>query len=119
VSAQPDEQFRRALNSHVPSVVARHLIASHGGWTEEVGEVELIGGWAEIPLGVEFAALVDTSDYQVFVTSYDAVLVFVQNRTPTGFEIHVLPALHRRYPRATRCAYRVMAGRLNAPSGSS
>jgi hypothetical protein len=90
------------------------LIASHGGWTEEVGEVELIGGWAEVPLGVEFAALVDTSDYQVFVTSYDAVPVFVQNRTPGGFEIHVLPAVHHKSPRATRCAYRVLARRLNS-----
>jgi hypothetical protein len=102
------------LNVRVSSVVVRDLIVSHGGWTEEVGEVELIGGWAEVRLGVEFAALVDTSDYQVFLTSYDAMLVFVQNRNPGSFEIHVLSAAHRKHPRATRCAYRVLARRLNA-----
>lgn len=96
------------------SVAARDLIADHRGWTEEVGEVELIGGWAEVPLGIEFSARVDTSDYQVFLTSYDAMLVFVQNRKPGSFEIHVLSALHRKPPRSMRCAYRVLARSLNA-----
>jgi len=90
------------------------MIGSHDDWWEEAGEVALIGGWAQVPLGPDFAALVDTSSYQVFLTSYDAVQVFVQNRTPGSFEIHVLPVPHRRYSGATRCAYRVLARRLNA-----
>ncbi len=49
------------------------LIASHDTWLEEAGEVELIGGWAEVALGEEFAAAADTAHYQVFLTSYDAV----------------------------------------------
>ena len=88
------------------------MIASHDGWIEEAGEVELIGGWAEVPLGLEFAALIDTSSYLVFLTSYDAVGLFVHKRTAGGFEIHILPPPHHRYPRATRCAYRVMARSL-------
>lgn len=88
-------------------------LTSPVAWLEQAGEVELIGGWAEVALGAEFAALVDTSDYQVFLTSYDAVPVFVQNRTRTTFEIHVLPALRHKAPRAARCGYRVMARRLD------
>jgi hypothetical protein len=90
----------------------RYLIANHDSWLEEAGEVELIGGWAEVALAEEFAASADTTRYQVFLTSYDAVLVFVQNRTPKGFEIHALSAQSHKPTRSTCCAYRVMAPRL-------
>jgi hypothetical protein len=90
----------------------RYLIADHDTWLEEAGEVELIGGWAEVAFVEEFAALADTSRYQVFLTSYDAVLVFVQNRTPKGFEIHAVSGQSYKLPRSTCCAYRVMAPRL-------
>lgn len=88
------------------------LIAVHGGWLEQVGEVELIGGWAEVALADEFAAAADTAHYDVFLTSYDAVLVFAQNRTPRSFEIHALSGQARKQPRSTCCAYRVVARRL-------
>jgi hypothetical protein len=88
------------------------LIASHDTWLEEAGEVELIGGWAEVALAEEFAAAADTTRYQVFVTSYDAVLLFVQNRTPKGFEIHALSGQSHKLPRSTCCAYHVIARRL-------
>ena len=88
------------------------MIASYDTWLEEAGEVELIGGWAEVALARAFAAVADTAHYQVFLTSYDAVLVFVQNRTPESFEIHALPAQSHKLPRSTCCAYRVMARRL-------
>jgi hypothetical protein len=90
----------------------RYLVASHDDWLEEAGEVELIGGWAEVAFAGEFAAAADTTRYEVFLTSYDAVLVFVQNRTPKGFEIHALSGQSQRLPRSTCCAYRVMARRL-------
>jgi hypothetical protein len=93
-----------------------YSIASHDSWLEEAGEVELIGGWAEVALAEEFAAAADTEHYQVFLTSYDAVLVFVQNRTPKGFEIHALSEQSRKPPRSMCCAYRVMARRLRAAS---
>ena len=112
MSAQSDEQFRRALNPRGAFIVTRDLIASHGGWTEEAGEVELIGGWTQVALTDEFAAQIDTSSYQVFLTSYDAVLVFVQNRLPRSFEIHAVPAQHGKRATSTRCAYRVVARRL-------
>jgi hypothetical protein len=86
------------------------LIAGHAGWLEQVGEVELIGGWAEVSVAPEFAASADLAHYHVFLTSYDAVFVFVQNRTPQSFEIHALPGqASGKLPRSARCAYRVVA----------
>jgi hypothetical protein len=88
-----------------------HCIASREQWLEETGEVELIGGWAEIPLAADFAAAIETSSYQVFVTSYDPVSVFVTNRSTAGSEIHA-PAMSGKSRQSTiRCAYRVIARR--------
>lgn len=85
------------------------LVAEHAGWLEQIGEVELIGGWAEVRVAEDFAKLADPVRYQVFLTSYDAVFVFVQNRTPRSFEIHALTAQRRKLPRSPCCAYRVVA----------
>jgi hypothetical protein len=100
--------------------MARDLIADHDDWREVAGEVELIGCWAQVALTDEFAAQVDTSNYQVFLTSYAAALVFVQNRLPRSFEIHAVPAQHGKRAMSARCAYRVVARRLRAgmPDGS-
>jgi hypothetical protein len=92
------------------------LIAEHVGWLEQVGEVELIGGWAEVGIAEAVATMADTMHYQVFLTSYDAVLVFVQNRTARSFEIHAVPAQGRKLPRPTRCAYRVVASQSGIAS---
>ena len=87
------------------------LIANLDGWLEEAGEVELIGGWAQVALGDNFTAQVATADYQVFLTSYDAVVVFVQNRTAQGFEIHASSVMGKKKSSTTRCAYRVLGRR--------
>ncbi len=85
------------------------------GWVHVAGEVELIGGWAEVSLDKELLSSIDTSDYLVFVTSYGAASVFVQNRKPERFEIHVIPAPGRRRPATVQCAYQVVARRrINA-----
>jgi hypothetical protein len=94
-----------------PAERARPWIEVREGWLEEAGEVVLIGGWAEVAFTDEFAASADTTRYQVFLASYDAVLVFVQNRTQKGFEIHALSMQAHRLPRSTCCAYRAMARR--------
>ena len=36
-------------------------IAKHAGWLEQIGEVELIGGWAEVHVADDFA---DAAPYQ-------------------------------------------------------
>ena len=92
--------------------MARDFIADHDDWREEAGEVELIGCWAQVALTDEFSSQVDTSSYQVFLTSYDAALVFVQNRLPRSFEIHAVPSQHGKRAMSPRCAYRVVARRL-------
>jgi len=84
------------------------------GWIEEVGEVELIGGFAEVRLGDEFAQLMDADRYHVFLTSCDPVLVFVQNRTARGFEIHSLAPTRIKRTFSTRCSYRAVARRKTA-----
>lgn len=66
----------------------------------------------EVALAEEFAAAADRAHYQMFLTSYDAVLVFVQNRTPRSFEIRAVSGQNRKQPRSTCCAYRVVARRL-------
>jgi hypothetical protein len=93
------------LNGH------KGFIVSHGEWLEKFGEVELIGGWAEVALDEEFAALIEASDYQVFLTSYGPVLLFVQNRTARSFEIHTLPVLECRRQFPARCGYRIVGRR--------
>ena len=95
--------------------MARDLIADRDDWWEVAGEVELIGCWAQVALTDEFSAQVDTSSYQVFLTSYAAALVFVQNRLPRSFEIHAVPAQRGKREMSTRCAYRVVARRLPVP----
>lgn len=88
------------------------MIADHGQWLEQLGEVELIGGWCEVPLVPAFAAAIDVTRYQVCLTSMDAVLVFVQNRMPHGFEVHAAPARAGARRTSVRCSYRVAAPRL-------
>jgi hypothetical protein len=100
------------LNSRSGAGCARDVLESDGGWAEEAGEVELIGGWTQVALTDVFVAQIDTSNYQVFLSSYDAVLVFAQNRLPRSFEIHAAPAQHGKRAKSTWCAYRVVAPRL-------
>lgn len=90
------------------------VVAQLGPWLEQVDEVELIGGWAEVMLAADFVARADTRRYQVYLTSYDAVQVFVQNRTTLGFEIHAMPARRGVLKSAATCGYRVVAPRAAA-----
>lgn len=80
-------------------------------WIEEVGEVELIGGWAEVTLPVDFAKLIDGDRYQVFLTSYGPAILFVQNRTARGFEVHALNTQRTKRAFSTSCSYRVIGQR--------
>lgn len=95
------------------------MIADHGAWIEQVGEVDLTGGWAEVTLAAEFQRRADTAGYQVCLTSYDAMLVFVQNRTSRGFEIHTLPVRGLRHRGGGRCGYRVVAPRRSEASSGA
>jgi len=73
-----------------------------------LGEVDLIGGWVEVALDPADAARIG-DNYQVLVTSYGGIALYVQNRTHDGFEIHAVHDRHSRPRGATRCAYCVLA----------
>ncbi len=73
-----------------------------------LGETDLIGGWAEVELDHDFVALNDGPEYQVFLTSYAPVQLFVQNRTARSFEIHALPSPDGRRLVGTRCGFHVI-----------
>jgi len=96
----------------------RQLNASLNYWLEEIGEVELIGGWAQVTLAADFASQVANSDYQVLLTSYDAAVVFVQNRTAQGFEIHTSSVVKTKKSSAIRCGYCVLARRRSLAPAS-
>ena len=91
------------------------FIVTENRWLEALGEVDLIGGWVEVALDAEFAALVDGPGYQVFLTSYDPVQLFVQNRMARSFEIHALSGHKGRRQASTHCGYRIVARPSNSP----
>lgn len=87
----------------------RFLLGTHGAWLEQAGEVELLGGWAQVTFDEAFARQVAGADYEVYLSSYGAAVVFVQNRTPAVFAIHAMPAPGQRRHATVSCAYRVVA----------
>lgn len=89
-----------------------HFTVGHEHWLEQLGEVELIGGWAEVALDDDLAGYVEYPGYQVFLTPYDPVQVFVQNRTARGFEIHALPGPRGTRQLSMRCGYRIVGRRI-------
>jgi hypothetical protein len=80
-------------------------------WFEDFGEASLKNGVATVKLDREFAALVKTARYHVFLSSYDAVQLYVSKRSRKGFEIRALPGAEARVRQRARCAYRIVARR--------
>ena len=87
-------------------------------WLESFGEADLIGGWAEVPLDPDLAELIGSSGYQVFLTSYDPVQLFVQNRTERSFEIHALPGPEVRRLVTMHCGYQIVGRRAGTPKAT-
>ena len=57
-------------------------------WFEDFGEGRLLSGKADVKLDPDFAAVVKTDTYQVFLTEYaDSGGLFVANRGQTSFEV--------------------------------
>ncbi len=59
---------------HFPDGTRRRLycMESPDTWFEDFGEAGLANGRAEVPLPTDFAAIVDTAGYHMFVTPHDA-----------------------------------------------
>jgi hypothetical protein len=68
-----------------------YSIESPESWFEDFGESRIEGSRAIVMLDPDFAVLVETADYQVFLTSYDPVQLYVSNRRPESFEVRVTP----------------------------
>jgi hypothetical protein len=57
-------------------------------WFEDFGEAKLVRGKARVKISPDFAAIVDTKTYYVFLTPHgDSAGLFVTSRTSGGFEV--------------------------------
>jgi hypothetical protein len=91
-----------------------YCMESPESWFEDFGEAELVNGAADVALEPAFAALIDVSGYQVFLTAYgDTRGLFVADRTAEGFRVREQQGAASR----TRFGYRIVARRkdVDAP----
>jgi len=85
-----------------------YSMESPESWFEDFGEAKLTNGRAKVRLDPEFAALVKTSSYHVFVTPYsNSNGLYVSNRTGKGFEVREQNGGKSK----TRFSYRIIAKR--------
>jgi hypothetical protein len=94
-----------------------YCMESPESWFEDFGETSLQNGVRNVKLDRDFAALVYTTKYQVFLSSYDRVQLYVSKRTREGFEIRAMPDAAGKIPKKVRCGYRIVARRkdIKAP----
>jgi hypothetical protein len=65
-----------------------YCVESPESWFEDFGKGRLEGGCATITIDPDFAAVVDLTDYHVFLTAYDQHHdLMVSERTPQGFRV--------------------------------
>jgi hypothetical protein len=81
-----------AKSAAVPHADGSHrllyALESPESWFEDFGEGSLVGGKAEIPLDPEFAALVKSKKYHVFITPCgDSRGLYVKRKTDKLFEV--------------------------------
>ena len=89
-----------------------YCVESPESWFEDFGEAELgKNGRVTVKLDTEFASLIDSSSYQVFLTPYAPVPLYVAKRTRTSFEIRALPGATM--PESAACGWRIVGRRKN------
>jgi hypothetical protein len=65
-----------------------YCVESPENWFEDFGTGTLVGGVGRVPLDPDFATLVHTEDYHVFLTPRgDSQGLYVSSQTPAGFEV--------------------------------
>ena len=100
--AHPDGQHRLLYCFEAPE-----------SWFEDLGEARLTNGDAEVTFDPEFARLVDTEHYHVFLTEYDDQHgLYVRERTSRGFKVRAKDDC----PDAASFSWRVVARRTDVPS---
>ena len=98
-----------------------YCLESPESWFEDFGREQLTCGRADVTFDPDFAALVDLSDYHVFLTEQDTHQhVIVKNRTAAGFTVEAdaqLAALKGTTPSELNGAFswRVVAKRKDIP----
>lgn len=66
-----------------------YCVEAPEAWLEDFGTAKIVGGKAVITLDPAFMALVNATDYHVFLSEYDTYNdIFVTKRSATGFEVH-------------------------------
>jgi hypothetical protein len=102
---------------------ALHTVASPEGWVEDFGKAKLVNGTTEVKLDPDFAALVHTDDYHVFLTEYDDHNnLFVTNLSAGGFTVQAKDAVNPSGVKAptkgasSTISYRVVAKRKDIAS---
>src|SRR4029079_17649392 len=71
-----------------------YCMESPESWFEDFGAGRLECGRADVQFDPDFAAVVDLSDYHIFLTSYETEdVLHAKNRTATGFTVEANAAI--------------------------
>ena len=91
-----------------------YCMESPESWFEDFGRARLTGGRAEVRLDPDFAALVRTDDFHVFLTAEGETSgLYVAERSETGFEVREQRGGDGEVP----FSYRVVARRRDVDAG--
>jgi hypothetical protein len=89
-----------------------YSVESPESWFEDFGEEKLVEGKAEVRLDPDFAAVVKTTAYHVFLSPYgDSNGLYVTRRSQTGFEVRE----QKKGTNNLRFSYRIVAKRKDVP----
>ena len=92
---QPDGSHRLVYSMESPE-----------SWFEDFGEARLVRGKTRVKIRADFAAIVDTKSYQVFITPYgDCAGLYVSARAAKYFDVRE----HGGTTRSVAFAYRIVA----------
>jgi hypothetical protein len=64
-----------------------YCVESPESWFEDFGKARLEGGCASVAIDPDFAAVVDLTDYHVFLTGYDDFDLRVSEQSASGFHV--------------------------------
>jgi len=97
-----------------------YCLESPQSWFEDFGVATVADGTATVQLDPDFAAIVDTSEYHVFLTSNDPVCLYVSVKDAASFQIRVAPGIGGVTDETVgtvraSCSYRVVARRADIP----
>jgi hypothetical protein len=69
-----------------------YCMESTESWFEDFGEARLVRGAAKVKLDSQFAAIIDTRQYHVFLTCNGPANVYIAKKGPNSFEVSSIEA---------------------------